>query len=62
MFKKISVYFLAICANFPCKTKKFEFEVVGVLILRTRFAFRAASNISYREIAVKLVPPYFFYL
>ena len=26
--KKISVYFLAICANFPCKTEKFESEFV----------------------------------
>ena len=24
--KKISVYFLVICANFPCKIQKFELE------------------------------------
>ena len=28
--KKISVYFLAICTNLPCKIKKFELEVKGV--------------------------------
>ena len=33
MLKNNSVYFLAICANFPCKIEKFELEVVGVGIL-----------------------------
>ena len=28
--KKISVYFLTICTNFPCKIAKFELEVVGM--------------------------------
>ena len=42
--KKITVYFLAICANFPCKIEKFQLEVVGVGILD--FAFRAAINMS----------------
>ena len=27
--KKMSVYVLAICTNFPCKIEKFELEVVG---------------------------------
>ena len=35
--KKISAYFLAICANFPCTIEKFELEVVGVGILGTVF-------------------------
>ena len=29
--KKISVYFLTICANFPCKIDKIELEVVRVV-------------------------------
>ena len=33
--KKISVYFLAICANSPCQIDKFELKVVGVCILGT---------------------------
>ena len=37
--KKISAYFLAICANFPCTIEKFELEVVGVGILGTVFCF-----------------------
>ena len=35
--KKITAYFLAICANFPCKIEKFELENVGVSILGTEF-------------------------
>ena len=31
--KKNSVYFLAICAKFPCKIEKFELEVASVTIL-----------------------------
>ena len=42
----ISVYFLAICANFPFKIEKFELEVAEVSILGQDFAFRAAINIS----------------
>ena len=49
MFKNISIYFLAICVNFPCKIEKFELEVVGIGILATGFAFRAVINIFYRE-------------
>ena len=37
--KKISAYFLAICANFPCEIEKFELEVVGFGILGTVFCF-----------------------
>ena len=29
--------FLLICANFPCKTEKFELEIVGLGILVTGF-------------------------
>ena len=28
--KKISFYFLAICANFPCTIEKYELEALGV--------------------------------
>ena len=38
-FKNDSVYFLAMCANFPCKTEKFEWEAVDVGILGTGFYF-----------------------
>ena len=31
--KEQCLYFLATCAKFPCKTEKFELEVVGVGIL-----------------------------
>ena len=37
--KNNSVYFLAICTNFPCKIEKFELEVVGVGTLGTGFCF-----------------------
>ena len=37
--KKVSVYFLAVCANFPCKIEKSELEVVGVGISGTGFCF-----------------------
>ena len=47
-------YFLAICANFPCKIEEFELEVVGVGILGTEFGL-AAINMSYRKITVKRV-------
>ena len=40
MLKNNRVYFLAICANFPCKIEKFELEVVGVGILGTGFCFQ----------------------
>ena len=33
--KKTSVYFLAVCVNFPCKIEKFELEVAGMDILGT---------------------------
>ena len=58
--KNISVYFLAICANFLCKIEKFELEVAGVGILETGFALRAAINMSYREITTKRVTPISF--
>ena len=58
--KNISVYFLPICINFPCKIEKFKLEVVHVGILGWDFAFRAAINISYREIAAKRVTPISF--
>ena len=35
--KNNSVYFLAICANFPCKIEKFELEVVGMGFLGTGY-------------------------
>ena len=35
--KNNSVCFLPICAKFPCKTEKFELEVVGLGILGTGF-------------------------
>ena len=37
--KKVSVYFLAVCANFPCKIEKSELEVIGVVISGTGFCF-----------------------
>ena len=40
--KKISVYFLAICANFPCEIEKFELKVVGEGILETGFYFQGS--------------------
>ena len=46
---KISVYFLAICANFPCKIGEFELEFEGFGILGTGFCF----NISYKKITAK---------
>ena len=46
MLKNNSVYFLAICVNFPCKIEKFELEVLSMGILGTRFYFfRAAISI-----------------
>ena len=38
--KKLGVYFLAICINFPCKIKKFDLEVVRMGILKTGFCFQ----------------------
>ena len=40
--KNNSVYFSAICVNFPCKIKKFELEVVDVGILGTGFCFQGS--------------------
>ena len=40
--KNNSVYFLAICANFPRKIEKFELEVVSVDILGTGFCFQGS--------------------
>ena len=40
--KKISVYFLAIYANFPCKIEKFKLDGVGVSILGTGFCFHVS--------------------
>ena len=54
--KNNSVYFLAICVNFPFKIDKFELEVVAMGILVQDFASRAAINISNREIPAKGVP------
>ena len=42
MLKNNIVYFLEICANFPCKTEKFELEVVVVGILGTEFCFQGS--------------------
>ena len=42
MLKKC-VYFLAICANFPCKTEKFELENIGAGILGTGFCFQGSQ-------------------
>ena len=53
--KNNSVHYLVICANFSFKIEKFELKVVGVDISGTVFCFRAAIDISYREIAAKLV-------
>ena len=58
--KKISVHFLAICVNVPCKIEKFELEVVGVSILETRFCYQGSQDISYREIAAKTATPISF--
>ena len=41
--KNISVYFLPICINFPCKIEKFELEVVRVGILEARFCFQGSQ-------------------
>ena len=38
--KRITVHFLAVCANFPCKIERFELENIGVGILRTEFCFQ----------------------
>ena len=54
--KNNSVYFLAICVNFPFKIDKFELEVVAMGILVQDFASRAAINKSNREIPDKGVP------
>ena len=40
MLKNNIVYFLAIYANFPCKTEKFKLEVVSVDFLKIRFYFQ----------------------
>ena len=40
--KKISVYFLAICASFPCKTEKFALEIIGMDILGTGVCFQGS--------------------
>ena len=42
--KDITVYFLAIYANFPCEIVKFELEVVGVGILGTLFYFQGSHE------------------
>ena len=39
---KKSVYFLAVCANFPCKIEEFELKIVGVGILGTGFCFQGS--------------------
>ena len=44
MLKYNSVYFLAICANFPCKIEKFELEDAGVGILRLGFYFQGSHQ------------------
>ena len=31
------IYFLAICANFPCKIERFALKIAGVGILRKGF-------------------------
>ena len=36
---KNNCLFLVIGANFPCKTKRFELEVIGLAILETGFCF-----------------------
>ena len=38
--EKVSVYFLAICAKFPCQIEKSELEVVSVGILGAGFSFQ----------------------
>ena len=42
--KKISVYFLAICANFPCRIKKLELKVGNVGILGTGFCSQGSQS------------------
>ena len=60
--KKITVYFLTICINFPCKIENFELEVVGVG-KGQNFVFRGAISMFYSEIAAKRVTAIsFFYL
>ena len=40
--KNNSVYFLAICASFPCKTEKFVLEIIGMDILGTGVRFQGS--------------------
>ena len=40
MLKNKSIYFSAICVNFPCEIEKFESEVVVLDILGTGFCFQ----------------------
>ena len=42
MFKKKTVYFLAVCVNLPCKIEKVELEGVGMDILWTGFCFQGS--------------------
>ena len=43
MLKNSSVYFLAICVNFPSEIEKFKLEVeLGVGILGTGFCFQGS--------------------
>ena len=44
---KMSAYFLAMCANLPCKIEKFELEAVGVGILGTGFFFNSKQPLTY---------------
>ena len=44
MLKKISVYFLTICADFPWKIGKFELEVVDVGILGSGVCFQGSHQ------------------
>ena len=43
----MSVYFLAMCANLPCKIEKFGLEALGVGILGTGFFFNSKQPLTY---------------
>ena len=53
--KKVSVYFVAIRANSPCKIETFELEVVGGGILGKGFCSQGSYYISYRKITARRV-------
>ena len=57
--KKLSVYFLAICANFP-KLRNLNQKFQVQVFQGQDFAFGAVTDLSYREITAKRVTPMSF--